>query len=53
MVSGNHFQPVGPRAIGGKGKYIAEYAAQVGAVLAFQSYQCGWMKLRAPAGKSP
>jgi len=34
-------------------KILAEYAAQVGAVLAFQSYQCGWMKLRAPAGKSP
>jgi len=54
VVTGNQVVPVGPpSAIGGKGKYVAEYAAQVGAVLAFQAYQCGWTMLRAPARMSP
>ena len=53
VVNETRFSSVGiPGAIGGKGKYVAEYATQVGAELLFQSYQCGWTKLRAPAVRS-
>jgi hypothetical protein len=48
IVIDNKFRQVAPSAIGGKGKYVAEYAKQVGAELAFQSYQCGWTRLRGP-----
>lgn len=44
---------VGTPAIGGKGKFVAEYAAHVGAALVHQGYQCAWTGFRAggrPAG---
>jgi hypothetical protein len=39
-------QPVGNATIGGKGKFVAEYAGQIGAGLYFSGYQCGWVRLR-------
>ena len=44
-AAGN-FSVVGKPSIGGKGKYIADYANQVGALPAFASYQCGWTGFR-------
>jgi hypothetical protein len=35
-----------PPRVGGKGKLVAEYAAQVGATSRFQSYQCAWIGMR-------
>jgi hypothetical protein len=40
------FSMVSAPRIGGKGKYVAEYAEQIGAVNYFSNYQCGWTKLR-------
>ena len=53
VVSETRFNSVGiPGTVGGKGKYVAEYAAQVGAEPLFQFYQCGWTKMRAPGRTS-
>jgi FkbM family methyltransferase len=38
-----------PKA-GGKGKFVAEYAQQVGAEKIFEGYQCGWTRMRGGAG---
>jgi len=35
--------------VGGKGRLVAEYAAQIGAEPLFQGYQCGWTKFRSGA----
>lgn len=35
-----------PMNVGGKGKFVADYAQHVGASMIFQSYQCGWVHLR-------
>ena len=53
VIADKRFMAIRPSAIGGKGKYVAEYAHQVGAELVFQSYQCGWTNLRSPARRSP
>ena len=37
--------------IDGKARFVAEYAAKVGAELLFKDYQCGWIKMRTPTGK--
>ena len=37
---------IGQTTIGGKGKFVAQYAADVGATLLFQGYQCAWTGLR-------
>jgi hypothetical protein len=41
-----HFGVIGKPKIGGKGKYVAEYAEQIGAEPLFTAYQCGWTKFR-------
>jgi hypothetical protein len=46
FIAQNAFQPTSPVVIGGKGKYIAEYAEHIGAERYFVGYQCGWIKLR-------
>lgn len=40
-----------PKA-GGKGKFVAEYARQVGAEAMFEGYQCGWTRMRGGAGSA-
>jgi Methyltransferase domain len=35
-----------PARIDGKARFVADYAQHVGAELAFQGYQCGWLKMR-------
>jgi FkbM family methyltransferase len=40
---------VAPPKVGGKGKYVAEYAQQVGAEKVFEAYQCGWIRMRGSA----
>ncbi len=40
------FALVEPPSIGGKGKFVAEYAEQIGATKQFSSYQCGWTRMR-------
>ncbi len=40
------FNLLRPPVVGGKGKYVAEYAAQVGAVPLFAHYQSGWTGFR-------
>jgi hypothetical protein len=37
---------IGKPVIGGKGKFVAEYAGEIGADLYFSSYQCGWVYIR-------
>jgi cephalosporin hydroxylase len=39
----NLVKPIRPPRIGGKGRLIAEYAAQIGADVLFTEYQCGWL----------
>jgi len=39
--------------IGGKGKLVAEYAHHVGAEKLFESYQCGWTKMRGGSAAGP
>jgi len=41
----NSFELFRPPRIAGKGRLIAEYAAQIGAELLFAEYQCGWLRL--------
>lgn len=41
------FEMIRRPRIGGKGKYVAEYAEQIGARNVFTSYQCGWTGFRA------
>jgi hypothetical protein len=41
------FNLVAQPRVDGKGKLIAEYAAQVGAQPHFSGYQCGWTRMRA------
>ena len=43
---GDKFTVSATPRIGGKGKYIAEYAEQVGATQHFSAYQCGWTGFR-------
>jgi hypothetical protein len=40
------FVPVHPPRIDGKARFVAEYAAHVGAELIFTGYQCGWTNMR-------
>lgn len=40
------FTLVGAPRVGGKGKFVAEYAKQIGATTVFTNYQCGWTKFR-------
>jgi hypothetical protein len=51
MKSDGTIQLFAQPKIGGKGKLVGEYAAQVGAKPFFQGYQCAWTNLRdiAPA----
>lgn len=37
---------MGAPVIDGKARFVAEYAAHVGAQCIFSSYQCGWVKMR-------
>jgi cephalosporin hydroxylase len=39
----NLVKPIRPPRIGGKGRLIAEYAAQIGAEVLFTEYQSGWL----------
>jgi FkbM family methyltransferase len=41
---------VAPVRVGGKGKYVAEYAQNIRAEKLFESYQCGWIGMRGRAG---
>jgi hypothetical protein len=41
----NSVNLVRPPRIGGKGRLIAEYAAQIGAEVLFADYQCGWLRI--------
>ena len=40
---------VGPPKVGGKGKFVGEYAQHIGAEKLFESYQCGWTGMRSGA----
>jgi hypothetical protein len=44
LVDGTH-RLLGPMTIDGKGKYVAEYAQQVGAIPLFSCFQVGWTGL--------
>lgn len=46
---GGQVHLVAPLKIGGKGKFVAEYAQHIGAEKMFESYQCGWIKMRGAA----
>ncbi len=46
FLAQNAFQPTAPVIIGGKGKYVAEYAEHIGAERHFLGYQCGWTKFK-------
>jgi len=41
----NSLALIRPPRIGGKGRLIAEYAAQIGAEVFFADYQCGWLRI--------
>lgn len=41
-----HVHLVAPPTVGGKGKFVAEYARHIGAEKIFEGYQCGWRKMR-------
>jgi hypothetical protein len=40
---------VAPPKVGGKGKFVGEYAQHIGAEKIFESYQCGWTGMRSAA----
>jgi len=40
------FEMIRKPRVGGKGKFVAEYAEQIGAKNVFTSYQCGWTGFR-------
>jgi hypothetical protein len=44
IVQNDTLTPTSAPKIGGKGKMIAEYAAQIGAEQVFTGYQCGWTR---------
>jgi len=47
----NSVQPIRPPRIGGKGRLIAEYAAQIRANVLFTEYQCGWLGIGRASSK--
>jgi hypothetical protein len=47
----NSITPIRPPRIGGKGRLIAEYAAQIGAEALFTEYQCGWLGIGRASSK--
>lgn len=47
----NSFNLIRPPRISGKGRLIAEYAAQIGAELLFADYQCGWLRIGRDSSK--
>lgn len=49
MSLGGQLMLMGAPSVGGKARFIAEYAAHVGAECIFSSYQCGWVKMRSSA----
>jgi FkbM family methyltransferase len=50
VEAGGQIRLVAPPRIGGKGKFVAEYAQHVGAEKMFDGYQCGWTRMRGAAG---
>lgn len=50
VVGGGQIHVVAPPKIGGKGKFIAEYAQQVNAERLFEGYHWGWTRMRGAAG---
>jgi hypothetical protein len=45
ILRGMELRSISEPVITGKGKFIAEYAKQVGADMLFQDYQCGWKRM--------
>jgi len=47
LTDGQQLAIVHPPSIDGKARFVAEYAAHVGAEPIFSGYQCGWIGMRA------